>query len=68
MACPVAYTIPRRELFEKKQRLYRKAKHLQTHGKKIQERNKEKAFKTYDDYVSNLLGSMTNPDLPMHGI
>ena len=58
----VAYTTPK-----EKQRLYRKGEQLQTHGKKNQKSNKEQAFKTYYDYVSNLLDSTTNPDLPTLG-
>ena len=68
MACPVAYIRPlKKARIRKKQRLYRKAKQLQTHEKKKQKSNKEQAFKTYNAYVSNLLDSTTNPDLPTLG-
>ena len=58
-------TPPLKRAIRKQQRLYRKAKQLQTH-KKEQKSNKEQAFKTYD-YVSNLLDSITKPDLPTLG-
>ena len=60
-------TSPLKRAIRKKQRLYRKAKQLQTHEKKKQKSNKEQAFKTCNDYVSNLLVSTTNPDLPTLG-
>ena len=65
MACPV--TSPLKRAIRKKQRLYRKAKQLQTNEKKKQKSNKEQAFKTYNAYVSNLLDSTKNPDLPTLG-
>ena len=58
---------PLKRAIRKKQRLYRKAKQLQTNEKKKQKSNKEQAFKTYNAYVSNLLDSTTNPDLPTLG-
>ena len=64
----VAYTTPKESYSKKMQCLYRKAKQLQTHQKKKnQKSNKAQAFKTCDDYVSNLLDSTTNPDLPTLG-
>ena len=60
-------TPPLKRAIRKKQRLYRKGKQLQTHEKKKQKSNKEQAFKTYSDYVSNLLDSTTNPGLPTLG-
>ena len=47
----VAYTTPKESYSKKMQRLYRKAKQLQTHQKKKnQKSNKAQAFKTCDDY------------------
>ena len=61
-------TPPLKRAIRKKQRLNRKAKQLQAHEKKKQKSNKELAFKTYNDYVSNLLDSTTkNPGLPTLG-
>ena len=62
-------TSPLKRAIRKKQRLHRKAKQLQTHVKKNknQKRNTEQAFKTYNAYVSNLLDSTTNPDVPTLG-
>ena len=53
MACPVAYAIPRRELFEKRSVYISKQNNSRPTGKKIQKNNKDKAFKTYNDEFHN---------------
>ena len=74
MACPVAYITPK-EIYSKKSSVYiakqSNSRPTKTKTKKKQKKkqksNKEQAFKTYSDYVSNLLDSTTNPDLPTLG-
>ena len=44
---------PSKRAIQKKKRIYLKAKQFQTHGEKIQKKNKEKAFKTYNDEFHN---------------
>ena len=63
----VAYTTPK-ESYSKKNSVYIvKRSNSRPTKKKNQKCNKEQAFKTCDDYVSNLLDSTTNPDLPTLG-
>ena len=67
MVCPVAYTTPK-ESYSKKSNVYIvKQSNSRLTKKKNQKCDKEQAFKTYDDYVSNLLDSITNPDLTTLG-
>ena len=67
MVCPVAYTTPK-ESYSKKSNVYIvKQSNTRPTKKKNQNCDKEQAFKTYDDYVSNLLDSITNPDLTTLG-
>ena len=67
MACPVAYITPK-ESYSKKSSVYiAKQSNSRPTKKKKQKSNKEQAFKTYNAYVSNLLDSTTNPDLPTLG-
>ena len=69
MACPVAYITPK-ESYSKKSSVYiaKQSNSRPTKKKrKKQKSNKEQAFKTYSDYVSNLLDSTTNPGLPTLG-
>ena len=65
MACPVAYTTTK-ESYSKKAAFISQSKATPDprKKKKKQKSNKEQAFKTYSDYVSNLLDSTTNPGLP----
>ena len=65
MACRGLH-YPSRELFEKSSVYISKQNNSRPTGKN-QKSNKEQAFKTYNDYVSNLLDSTTNPDLPTLG-
>ena len=64
--CPVAYITPK-ESYSKKAAFISQSKATPDPRKKKQKSNKEQAFKTYSDYVSNLLDSTTNPDLPTLG-
>ena len=66
MACPVAYITPK-ESYSKKAAFTSQSKATPDPRKKKQKSNKEQAFKTYSDYVSNLLDSTTNPGLPTLG-
>ena len=66
MACPVAYITPK-ESYSKKAAFISQSKATPDPRKKKQKSNKEQAFKTYNAYVSNLLDSTTNPDLPTLG-
>ena len=67
MACPVAYITPK-ESYSKKSSVYiAKQSNSRPMKKKKQKSNKEQAFKTYNAYVSNLLDSTINPDLPTLG-
>ena len=67
MACPVAYTTTK-ESYSKKAAFISQSKATpDPRKKKKQKSNKEQAFKTYSDYVSNLLDSTTNPRLPTLG-
>ena len=68
MACPVAYYTTPEESYSKKAAITSQSKATPDPRKKNQKSNKDQAFKTYGDYVSNLLDSTTNPDLPMHEI
>ena len=65
MACHVAYTTPK-ESYSKTAAFISQSKATPDPQKKKQKSNKEQAFKTYD-YVSNLLDSITKPDLPTLG-
>ena len=65
-------TLPLKRAIRKKQRLYRKAKQLQTREnwakfKKFRKATKSKLLEAYNNYVFNLLDSTTNPDLPILG-
>ena len=70
MACPVAYTTTKKS-YSKKAAFISQSKATPDPRKKKknkkQKSNKEQAFKTYSDYVSNLLDSTANPDLPTLG-
>ena len=66
MACPVAYTTTK-ESYSKKAAFISQGKATPDPRKKKQKSNKEQVFKTYSDYVSNLLDSTTNPGLPTLG-
>ena len=66
MPCPVAYTTTK-ESCSKKAAFISQSKATPDPRKKKQKSNKEQAFKTYSDYVSNLLDSTTNPGLPALG-
>ena len=69
MACPVAYITPK-ESYSKKAAFTSQSKATPGPRKKKnknQRSNKEQAFKTYNAYVSNLLDSTTNPDVPTLG-
>ena len=70
MACPVAYTTTK-ESYSTKAAFISQSKATPDPRKKKKEKkqksNKEQAFKTYSDYVSNLLDSTTNPGLPTLG-
>ena len=71
MACPVAYINPK-ESYSKKAAFTSIAKQSNSRPtwkkkNKNQRSNKEQAFKTYNAYVSNLLDSTTNPDVPTLG-
>jgi len=66
------FTPSLKRVIRKKQRLYRKAKQLQTHESWAKFKNFRKATKSqlleaYNDYVSNLLDTTTNPDHPTLG-
>ena len=63
----VAYTTPKESCSKKSSVYIVKGSNSRPTGKKNQKSNKEQAFKTYNDYVSNLLDSTTNPDLPTLG-
>ena len=58
MACHVAYTTPK-ESYSKTAAFIPQSKATPDPRKKKQKSNKEQAFKTYNDYVSNLLDSTT---------
>ena len=62
----VAYTTPK-ESYSKKSSVYIAKQSNSRPTKKNRKSNKDQAFKTYNDYVSNLLDSTTNPDLPTLG-
>ena len=67
MACPVAYSTPK-ESYSKKAAFTSQSKATPDPQKqKTVKSNKERAFKTYNDYASKLLDSTTNPDLPTLG-
>ena len=67
MACPVAYITPK-ESYSKKAAFISQSKATPDPQKiNKQKSNEEQAFKTYNAYVSNLLDSTTNPDLPTLG-
>ena len=63
----VAYTTPKESCSKKSSVYIVNGSNSRLTGKKSQKSNKEQAFKTYNDYVSNLLDSTTNPDLPTLG-
>ena len=63
----VAYTTPKESCSKKSSVYIVNGSNSRPTGKKSQKSNKEQAFKTYNDYVSNLLDSTTNPDLPTLG-
>ena len=63
----VAYTAPKESCSKKSSVYIVNGSNSRPTGKKSQKSNKEQAFKTYNDYVSNLLDSTTNPDLPTLG-
>ena len=62
----MAYITPK-ESYSKKAAFISQSKATPDPRKKKQKSNKEQAFKTYNAYVSNLLDSTTNPDLPTLG-
>ena len=67
MACPVAYTTTKKSYSKKAAFISQSKATPDPRKKKKQKSNKEQAFKTYNAYVSNLLDSTTNPDLPTLG-
>ena len=60
-------TSPLKRAIRKKAAFISQSKATPDPRKKKQKSNKEQAFKTYNAYVSNLLDSTTNPDLPTLG-
>ena len=67
MACPVAYTTTKESYSKKAAFISQSKANPDPRKKKKKKSNKEQAFKTYSDYVSNLLDSTTNPGLPTLG-
>ena len=61
MACPVAYSIPRRELFEKRSVYISKQNNSRPTGKKFRKTTKRKLLKP------TTMNSTTNPNLPTLG-
>ena len=63
----VAYTTSKESYSKKSSVCIVKQSNSRPTENKNQKCNKEQAFKTYNDYVSNLLDSTTNPNLPTLG-
>ena len=64
----VAYTTPKESCSKKSSVYIVKGSNFRPTGKKNQKSNKEQAFKTYNDYVSNLLDSTTNLASPQMSV